>query len=312
MSFHHACLIAAALSGVLAAQSVSVSLESLTGISLSRTDGGGLAQAQLPAGPVAAWGGISTGPFMSALASVGWNSSSTPHDATVWLAQDLLAGGAGSSAQASAHEFLVTFTANGTAPSVLRITRYSNLTAGTTYPGISIDIGNTGNALPIGANPISAAMPALGAQSLEVRVVFDAAMVTNGAVYSQLDFELLPDNQLAFVPSATSCIWPGPVTLGLAPSFVQRGVEITAPITQGPSVLVIGWSASPFLLPTTVPLPCLVVPSPDVLLLVPPNVVVSLQVPLPAAVRPATFHAQVVTLAPIGLLAGDAYVIQAF
>ncbi|MEZ6037934.1 MAG: hypothetical protein R3F29_10665 [Planctomycetota bacterium] len=305
------CVASLSLSGLLAAQSVSVSLESLTGVSLSRTEGGVSLPVQMPAGPVGASGGVSTGPFTSAQASVGWNSSATTRAVRVWLAEDLLSMGGGSSAQVDAHEFLVTFTPSGVAPSVLRISRMSSVSGGTTFPGIAVDIGNTGSALPITVNTFSAAMPALGAQPLEVRVVFDAASVSNGEAFSQLAFELLPDNQLSFVPSATSCAPTVPLPLQLEPSFVQRGVEIAAPIGPLPAVLVIGWSSSPFLLPTPVSLPCLVVPSPDVLLLVSPNAELRLSIPLPLALRPATFHAQTVALSSIGLLAGDAYMIRA-
>jgi hypothetical protein len=310
MNIHHVSLVAAVLLGSLSAQSVSVSLQSLSGINVSKTESGVVAQSQLPAGPVGPWGGVSTGPFSSASASVTWNSSSTATASRVWLAQDLLADQV-SSAQAGGHQMLVTFTPNGVVPSRLILSRLSSTSPGTVYPGVSVDIGNTGNFVPLGVSSLSAAMPALGTQPLEVLVMFDPATVTNGYASEQIDFELLPENHLAFVQSAASCAWPAPLTLDLAPSFVQRGVDITAPVTQSPAVLVLGLSSSPFLLSTPVSLPCLVVPSPDVLLLVQPNVVTSIRVSLPLAVRPVAFHAQVVALSSVGLLVSDAYVIQA-
>ena len=63
MRTYDACLVAAALSRLLAAQSVSVSLQSLSWISISRTEGGVVTQAQLPAGPLGQWGAITMGPF---------------------------------------------------------------------------------------------------------------------------------------------------------------------------------------------------------------------------------------------------------
>lgn len=311
MRIYHACLVAAALSGLLEAQSVSVSMQSLSGISISRTEGGVVTQAQMPSGPVGEWGGISMGPSTSASASVAWSRNATDTFSRVWLAQ-ILSADPGSSAQVSGHEFMVTFAPNGTVPSRLTLSRTSPITPGAVLAGVSVDIGNTGNLVPLWASPLSAAMPVFGAQPLEVRVVFDAVTVTNGGSTTELNLELLPDNQLTVVQSAVSCVWPAPLTLRVTPSFVQRGVEIMAPVTQGLAVLVLGLSSSPFLLPTPVSLPCLVVPTPDVLLLVPPNVVTGIQIPLPAAVRPASFHAQVVRLSSVGLLTSDAYVIQAY
>ena len=105
---------------------------------------------------------------------------------------------------------------------------------------------------------------------------------------------------------------PSNHALSIAPAFANAGVGLDLVPSQDLTVLVLGLAQQPLLLPGGVLAPCLVVPAPDVLLVVPPSVYFWSQVPLPAAVRPVTFHAQAVRLAASGLLTTDAFSVVAF
>lgn len=78
--------------------------------------------------------------------------------------------------------------------------------------------------------------------------------------------------------------------LRLEQAFAHDGVRMGVP-AGGLGVAVLGLGAQPLLLSTYGDLPCRLLPSPDVLLVLPPN---GLDLPIPAAVRPFTFHTQTV------------------
>jgi hypothetical protein len=72
------------------------------------------------------------------------------------------------------------------------------------------------------------------------------------------------------------------------------------------AVIVVGFAPQPAFLGLNAGLPCLLLPSPDVLVVQP---VVSL--PLPASVRPVTLYVQGVSVTTQGLLTTDGYQVTA-
>jgi hypothetical protein len=77
---------------------------------------------------------------------------------------------------------------------------------------------------------------------------------------------------------------------------------------SAPSVVVVGQTVQPVLLATAGTLPCLLLPAPDIVVVMPSFF---LHVPLPPGLRPLTFVVQEVTLTPNGLRTSDAYVVTA-
>jgi hypothetical protein len=106
--------------------------------------------------------------------------------------------------------------------------------------------------------------------------------------------------------TATSCLnEPG---FTVAPTFTNSGVLVTSDFL--PSVTVFGFGQNPTLLPSVPSGTCLLLPTPDVLVLMTPGQPFS--VALPAAVRPIVFHAQLAVVTPAAILTSDAYQILAW
>ena len=82
-------------------------------------------------------------------------------------------------------------------------------------------------------------------------------------------------------------------------------------VTQsfGPAVMVFGLAPQPLLLGSQFSLPCLLLPSPDAVLLLPPQSTQTLVIP--PSVRPLQFWGQLVEVSPIGLRTNDAVRITA-
>src|SRR5690606_33267706 len=91
----------------------------------------------------------------------------------------------------------------------------------------------------------------------------------------------------------------------LAPAWDNQGVSMqtgASPVEL--SVVALSLHAQPQLLAMNGLLPCVLLPRPDVVIYVPNG---SLQLALPAAIRPASFYAQGVTLTQFGLRVTDGY-----
>lgn len=96
-------------------------------------------------------------------------------------------------------------------------------------------------------------------------------------------------------------------SFGATPRF-DGGIDLWS-FGSDPILVVMGLGLQPVLLPPNGVLPCLLLPSVDLLLLLPVTNQVTL--PLPPAVRPVTFWAQAVKLAPQGLLVTNALRVDA-
>ena len=146
-------------------------------------------------------------------------------------------------------------------------------------------------------------MPA--GQTFPIRITWDQSLANPAAqsqsffVLSGLQIRVEPDNNLAIQQTVGECN-DDPEPLLFRPSFVDQGVQITAtqpPFipnqVQGPSILVIGATPQFIPLPIASPAPCVLLPSPDILLpLIAAGSTLSIDVPLPSNVRPLVFHVQ--------------------
>jgi hypothetical protein len=277
------------------------------------TSGAQTAQATQPAGPLPTQGNLTASPVPGAAATVNWLAY---HDARVFLDTSITtsAGGPQGSGSAGPHEIVVTWTATAPAAATIQITRDSWITPGGPLPIVGIDFGNDGT-IELPNMPSAVAVPVtLGPTPFAVRVLLTLQLPpSNGLCSTSVVLAALPDNNMVVQQTAIGCTEPPLAsTLLFGPSFVGSGVGIVVPPSLDLRVLALGLSQQPFLLPTSMALPCLVVPAPDVLILVPNVTALQVEIPLPAAVRPVTVHAQAIGLSPAGLVTTDAWRATAF
>jgi hypothetical protein len=299
----------------LAAQTVSSSISALTPLAVTATSGGTTTQSSLPAGPLPTAGSVDTSPAPGVSATLAWMTGPS-------LAQfrSIIDGSSSVSASGSVgpSEFLIEFQATSLAPVELVFVRESLVTPGMPWPDVGVDIGNDGTIdLPNLTSQGQLYVPTFGLQPLFVRVIIESQLPGAGLSNTSIMVSLSPDNNLSVTTEAIGCASPGwqvgPL-LHIYHSFVGQGIRILsfANSSSEPVIVVLGLGSMPVLFPS---MPwsgpaCLLMPTPDLLLAVP--VALELEIPLPAAVRPVTLHAQAVVVSPFGLQTSDAYRIQAF
>ena len=300
----------------LAAQSVGVTVSALTPLTVQVTDGVATNVLTLPAGVLPAQGSLQAIlPSAATLGAAGsqWRASATNRYAAVHLTHALQNSAAlrTFAGRCGPHEFLVEFTSAIPRATTLTVSRQLGLGAGAPSPTVQVDIGNDGVIDVVNPSSVTSSAHALsfGPQPLQVRVVVDAALGAQVGTYDEILLALEPDNDLVVTQPVATCApsAPAPPPV-LAPSFDDRGVEAWLFAETGEfALLVFGFTPHPTLLATNGALPCILLPSPDVLLL--GNGL--LHVPLPPSVRPATFYAQGVRLTQSGLRTTEGYSVQA-
>jgi hypothetical protein len=301
----------------LSAQVVTTGIEAATTLTATTLVGSQLSQSTVPAGPLVFGGNVGqTGNDASASAS--WHGGASPLSALAQIRHLVTVITAlPPSAAACATEHVVEFDASTPCPAILEFERTAWTSPGVVWPTVQIDIGADGGIdianLLVGSTTLQ--LPDFGTQPLRVRVVMSSAVVGVGFADTIVDVRVRPDNNVATWQIASGC-GTAAHALKVLPIFTDRGVRLYVPplstgSTPMPSVLVVGTSAQPQLLPPFQGLPCLVVPSPDLLLLSTAQGQ-AVPVPLPLAVRPLQFHVQAVVLAPWGLTTTDAFLVSAF
>lgn len=293
-----------ALLGSLAAQNISVSLSALTPLSLTATEGSQVYTATSPAGPLASFGSLRTSVPSAPLQSVvevGWNTENLGGGAVgviVAHTLDTLVS-PGATMQTGAQEFLVEFTASSPVSVQFGIERQSTISSGTAWPSVAIDIDNDGTIdLPdVGVYP--GPPVTLGTQTKRWRILMSSSVQGAQRTTTTVTLGVHPANDLYFTQSVATCA-PPDVRLHIVPSLVNRGADFGTEWTSfAADVLVLGFQPQPVLIPAPSPFPCLLLPSPDILLVVP---FLGVHLDLPAAVRPVTFYAQAVRVSLLGEL----------
>ncbi|HEX5054701.1 MAG TPA: hypothetical protein VFZ65_23195 [Planctomycetota bacterium] len=283
----------------VAAQSVAAAVTALTPIAVHVASGTQTASNVQPAGPLPAQGIVqaslgSPGAQIDAFAR--WSTELGPASTRVWLDNVLTSTlGPSSSAALPQHEYLVSFTASPPGiPYYLELFRNSSWAPGAPLPLLAIDFDNDGSLdwanLPLGT---TTTLPmVLGSQPKLVRVVATAQLSGSGTTLTTFGIAVRPHNQVASTQIANAC-----TTLygDLTPPvevFADRGIDIAADGAGGNGVAVlhvIGLTPGSLALPPQQGVPCLLIPSPDYVLLAAGG---PLHVPLPAALRPLTFYVQ--------------------
>ncbi|HEX6813485.1 MAG TPA: hypothetical protein VF384_17835 [Planctomycetota bacterium] len=313
MKLFQACTLLV-LATTLSAQSVGVSLSALTPLQTVVANGAAINTATWPAGPLTSYhsfGATLPGPS-APQATVFWSFLGWNNHAFVELLHSLANPGAVPTVTATtgSHEFLAELTATAPVSADIRISRVDHVVAGAVSPTVQLDYDNDGT---IDVASVSTASPLLltrqyGPQPFRVRIVVNASLSGVEHTSTHLTLEATPHNDLTITEVIAPCFATGPFPPSVQPSFFGRGVTLVAAQYAGTlGLVVVGFSPQPALLGSSSGLPCILLPSPDIVL-----VTSGLEVPLPASLRPLTFFAQGVTWTPNGLLTNEGFAVTAF
>ncbi|MFT4843033.1 MAG: hypothetical protein ACI8UD_001860 [Planctomycetota bacterium] len=273
------------------AQSASISLQ--TAAVAQVTVNGQAQTATLPAGPVGLSGGLSQssgGSFINAT----WDTYVEPTGVYFDIAAHAYVDAvAGTSAQTSGMDFIYELS-NPTPVAIELRLRRMGVMAGAS---LLVDVSNDGSAELTNSSASGDVVLALtiGPVPLPIRVLYNVSQAGLGG----------HDSYLTIVAQPTAGIYSTQLVQGcdishhqdMQPRF-DGGIwlRVVGPLQNTkPSVMVLGTSLQPIVLPAAASFPCLLVPSPD-LLLFPGSQAVNLQIP--AAARPYRFYVQGVVLRP--------------
>jgi len=264
-----------------------------------------------PAGALPAMGSVGGSGFGGA-AFLDWNETSTPASET--FALHMLASSIFPYTGAGYDPFTMVLDVSSPTPRAIEID-LERIYAGfgtSPQPTVAIDIGNDGTIeypdLPVGQ---VFTVPGLlaGPTPLQIRISVSAVVTGVGSQSTtDLAVRVRPDNACTFVQTTTGCLPGQPGMEEPEPVFADHGVDLHF----SPGLLVASTVAAPTMWGPSSPLPfatqCLLYPQPDILLWEPGGHV---HIALPAALRPQAFHVQAVFLAPVGIVASDAYQVTA-
>ncbi|MCU0862796.1 MAG: hypothetical protein MUC36_03300 [Planctomycetes bacterium] len=302
----------------LAAQAVTASLTALTPVTVQVSDGASTDSNSWPAGPLPNYvfsvAASLTGSVYGA-AAVGWSVISGDSASVVRITHEIVnpSGSTSFSGRAGPNEFLVEFAAAVPVTANLRLTRWADLSAGAPWPRVQVDFGNDGviDVADLSTTQGASLVPSFGPQPLRVRLIVDANLGSELMSSTVVGVVLTPENNLTITPVVASCNpgVPAPPPF-VQPSFQNRGIDLSlAQQLLEPSLLVLGFGAQPVLLSLNASLPCILLPTPDIVIFEPSGI---RNVPLPASLRPLTFFVQGVTLAAPAWLTTDGSVVTAF
>lgn len=287
----HSLLCCLSCAAIATAQTIT--LASPTGGSLLTASGASVQSTSLPAGPMAASGLLQSQQSPSASATMTWNSTAAP----TWMALDLqFDASANSTIAASAAAIApveVVMQVSTPTPRAVRLVldRSSNATAGTATPMLRIDVGDDGSYEVTESSPQSSVgiVMQIGPTPLPIRL--SAAMLVTGNQTAQGNLSVLcvPVDSLSLV--ATGCAGVFYEPLPMFSGDLQLSTSFAFPYQ---SLAVIGSSFAPVVFPAPAVTFCLLVPSPDLLILLPASGAATLVVP-PAA-RPITLWTQAIPL----------------
>jgi len=222
------------------------------------------------------------------------------------------AGGLAASA-ASASD--IRFEISATSPTSLQLELVIGFAGspGAPLPVVTIDVGDDGIIEHQGLGPSLGLSPVwVGATPFPVRVKTATQIAGNGQSSLGLDLIVRPFHGPQIAQAVAGCsAWVG-ADLEVAADFDKSLTFFAGPFPSVPPVLVLGLSAQPVLLPPF-GVPCVLWPSPDILLPLAssPTTAPTLVLPLPPAVLPVNFWVQAVLIEPVGLLPTRAFSVQA-
>ena len=298
-------------SGLLPAQAATVSVRAASVLSASAQAGQALVTRTLPIGPLPAVGNVDAFSALGvtvAETSTSWGATADTTLAGCVVKQHLIVNGsAGGSCASGPNDIVIGIACPVQRPALLNLRMLKAASPDVPSTTVVVDVGNHGAMVFTGANPVNGTtIPvSIGPQPFEVLVHFAGAFVAgSSSVATVADdtvvLEVTPDNRLGVLPAALGCT-NNSATLRATWDLDGVLFDLDASGSQPPplAVAVFGLAAAPALLPhASVTLPCLLLPTPDLVVVLPPG---GLLLPLPPAVRPVTLWAQGVLIDAAGL-----------
>lgn len=304
-----------------AAIAQSLTLTSLAAAPLVATSGLNTQTATLPAGPMLPNGALNAVvPPLNAGANFSWVSSTSDIEMYFGFEQRCWTYVAGSSASNGTMDLQVDLVAPQAMPVRIDLSRLTSIPAGAPGPLLRVDVGNDGIFELTEAGSAVSNMPwvsvdaQIGPTSLPVRVQMVMGTTTLGAVEVAVNVSVRPRTGITVGTAVGGCAvnewyWVQPRFDGGLNSYAESASSVP-PLM----VAVFGLGAQPILLGTT-PVPCLVFPSADLLLLVAPTSVLGgpvppapvFTLPIPPGVGPLTLWTQAVVLEPTALTTTTAF-----
>lgn len=306
----HVAMVALATLSPLAAQTVSVSLFAPTPLVARAAVATTLVSQSVPAGPMAATGQLqahSSVPFFgTADLTFDWSTLALQfpaHIACTFMQTASITAPLPASAETDPWDIVLQLQATSPVNAKIALSRILQATSGTAVPITQIDVGADGTFEMVETSATEVILPsiAIGTQPLQVLIRTQMALAIPGSITLTTQVTVTPNNDMAVVHTLTTCA--GDI-FQVAPSFVGTGIGLAqSPAwVSDPAVAVLGLAPQPVLLPVT---NCLLLPSPDLILFLPPYQL--LELPLPPALRPMRFWAQAVVLNWSGLVTTNAY-----
>ncbi|MFO1078373.1 MAG: hypothetical protein U1E73_11685 [Planctomycetota bacterium] len=281
----------------------SLSLSNNAACNAQVTVGAGSQTNTLPAGPMPAQGSLDAAMLPFAGARLDWRTAAwaAGMSATIDLSTSCSGSGFTVSAALPAVD-LVLQLANPTArPVVVELGQVTSATAGTATPLLRVDVGDDGSDELTQQMQGAVVVAQVAPTPLRIRVRAAMQVTGTAGAATSLVISCRPaDGQV--VPIAFGCsgsyyeavpTFSGDVQVMVGTTFID------------PAVAVFGFGVSPLLLPSQPFQVCLLMPRPDVLLMLMPWQPVTL--PIPPAARPFVFYTQTVGLGSELLMTSTAY-----
>ena len=279
------------------------------GVTSTATEPGGLAPAILSR---------IVGSQNTAAAGFGWNVSTSPGDpamqTTISCTVNLSVLVPNASATKPTSDLLVTLYPSFALPVRFEASRFLDLNGTNQQPLWEVDLGDDGSIEYAASMSFLLAQPRIiGPGPYTIRIRTGADLQQIGSVQFAANLRVLPDGGVSVTPTMPACSVP---ELPVVATFANSGHDLlwlAGYSTFAPKVGVIGFGLQPALLPMPLALAptCLLLPSPDVLFLVPPSATTPTTLAIPAALRPVQLWTQAVSLEPQGLATTTAYRIDA-
>jgi hypothetical protein len=181
-------------------------------------------------------------------------------------------------------------------------------TPGAPLPSVQVDLGDDGTAEFTQASPASLRqLFAIGPSPQPIRVRMQTMQAAPATLIVDLQVSVRPA-WTEVMPAIGSCSL-GAERLAVVPTF--QGIAVSSPYASAstPVALVFGLAVQPFVVPSTVGIPCILLPSVDFVTVVFDQTPHALAIP--PAVRPALLWTQGVELAATQWITTDGYRVSA-
>ena len=298
----------------LAGQAISLTVSAATPLTTRATAGGTTNVHTLPIGPVPASGYVfaaaSQPPGELANMSLNWITQLPGQSERLLCGCSFLgmANGLASPASASVDPFEMLLHLQAPTPRRVFVTGRVVVVAppGLPAPQLELDLFDDGTVEWSTTVLFGTISVLVGPTPIPVRVRGAVSLPSNGFAQGAGTIDITPDNRVDSYAMVQGCLAEG--FLRLEDAFAHDGVRLQVP-AGCLCVGVLGLGVQPLVLSVQGGLPCLLLPSPDVLVVIPAN---GFDLPIPAAARPIDFYAQAVWFDFQGLPTTTGYRVSAF